>query len=367
MLFGRERHARRERHQRRLRVCDNAKRRWHQLTDLRGIDVDVDDLRVRRKRRRLSRDTIVEAAADVEQHVAALNRAIDVHPAVHPRHTEGERVIMRHRAQTMQFGHDRNAGLLGEVAQVAARAGLHDAVASESQRTLCLREQAHRRLYRIAAHHHLRRRRRAIARQVHLHVPSWNAPCCLRVLRDVDQHRPRPPRARDVKRFAKDAGQFLDRCHEKIVLRDRDRDAGDVDFLERIGAKQEARHLSSDRGQWRAVHPRIGDRRHEIRRARPTCPDAHADLTADARIAFGGVSRALLMTAEHVAQLRAVFPHRVVERHDAAARDTEEHIDIFANQRLTHDLRTGARRRRFSAVGGMGRSSCCGGAGLVAH
>ena len=62
----------------------------HELPDLRRVHVDVDDLRVRRERRRLARHAIVEPAADVEQHVAPLDRAIDVHPAVHARHAEAE-------------------------------------------------------------------------------------------------------------------------------------------------------------------------------------------------------------------------------------------------------------------------------------
>jgi hypothetical protein len=54
------------------------------------------------------------------------------------------------------------------------------------------------------------------------------------------------------------------------------------------------------------------------------------------------VTRALLMTTQHVADLIAVLPHRVVERHYRAAWNAEHHFDILAHESLAHNLRTGA-------------------------
>ena len=73
-----------------------------------------------------------------------------------------------------------------------------------------------------------------------------------------------------------------------------------------------------------SVHPRVGDRRDEVRRAGSARADAHADATGRARVALGGVTRALLVPAEHVVQLIGVLRQRVVERHDRAARDAED-------------------------------------------
>src|SRR5258705_10931884 len=40
-----------------------------------------------------------------------------------------------------------------------------------------------------------------------------------------------------------------------------------------------------------------------------------------------------------MAQLLAVFPHGVVERHDRPARDPKHHIHALANERFAHYLR----------------------------
>ena len=64
------------------------------------------------------------------------------------------------------------------------------------------------------------------------------------------------------------AGSSSHVLHEPRVLDDRHRDAGRVDLLERVGADQARAHLAGDADERRRVHPRVGDRRHEVRRAR---------------------------------------------------------------------------------------------------
>ena len=90
--------------------------------------------RSRGERRRLSCHAIVEAPADVDQHVALLDRAIDVHPAVHSRHADAERMILGECADAMQGGHHRNSGPLGEHAQLGDGAGDDHAMAGENER-----------------------------------------------------------------------------------------------------------------------------------------------------------------------------------------------------------------------------------------
>jgi hypothetical protein len=101
--------------------------------------------------------------------------------------------------------------------------------------------------------------------------------------------------------------------------------------------------MTRDRDERRAVHPCVSDRRDEVRRARSARRDAHAHSASStgARVAFGGVTRALFVPAEHVMQAIAVAVQRVVERHDRAAGYAEHHAHTFADERLTHDLRAG--------------------------
>ena len=68
----------------------------------------------------------------------------------------------------------------------------------------------------------------------------------LRVLGDVDQHRPRAARRRDMKCLAQTRRDVLGARDKIIVLSDRERDAGDVGFLKRVAANELAAHLARD-------------------------------------------------------------------------------------------------------------------------
>jgi hypothetical protein len=76
--------------------------------------------------------------------------------------------------------------------------------------------------------------------------PIKLAGALLRVLGDVDQHRPRPSGLRHVHRFANGVRDFIRAGHKIIVLGDGLRNAGDVGFLKRVRAKQLAAHLPRD-------------------------------------------------------------------------------------------------------------------------
>src|SRR2546429_2005736 len=68
----------------------------------------------------------------------------------------------------------------------------------------------------------------------------------LRVFRDVDQYRAGAPAFRDDKRFANRPRNVFRAGDHHVVLGDRHGDAGDVDFLKRIGAQNLAAHLPGD-------------------------------------------------------------------------------------------------------------------------
>ena len=76
--------------------------------------------------------------------------------------------------------------------------------------------------------------------------PHELARALLRVLGDVDQHRAGTARARDVEGFAHVVRDVIGAGHQVVVLGDRQRDAGDVGFLEGVGADQLAADLAGD-------------------------------------------------------------------------------------------------------------------------
>ena len=113
--------------------------------------------------------------------------------------------------------------------------------------------------------------------------------------------------------------------------------------------------MTGDRDKGGAVHPRVGDRCHEIGRAGPARRDAHTGFSGGARVAFRRVAGALLVTAENVTKAIAILPHRVVERHDRAAGDAEHHFDILAHECFAHHLCAGTLAGSGKGDGRSGR------------
>ena len=157
------------------------------------------------------------------------------------------------------------------------------------------------------------------------------------VLGDVDVDRTRTARAGDVERLGERAGQLVGVADEVVVLGHRQRDAVDVDLLERVLADEGGRHVAGDRDHRDGVQQGGADARDEVRRARTTGPEADADPAGHAGVAVGRVRATLLVADEDVAQL-GVVAQDVVERQDDAARVAEEDVDALAEEGLAHDV-----------------------------
>src|SRR5579871_5716717 len=298
------------------RVPDDGDGHAHVLADLRRVNIHVDDSGVRREGGCLAGHAVVEAPADVEEHVALLDGAIDVDPAVHAGHADRERMVFGESADAVQGGDNRDAGPLGQQAQLFHRAGLNDAVAGQDERLLGL----HQQLDGLPDLARAALVGRLIARQVQRRVPIRNRARLLGVLGHVNEDRARPAGGSDVERLLEHVGQLLDVLDQIIMLGDRHGDAGNVSLLEGVFAQYGAGDLAGDGDEGRAVHHRVRDGRDEVGRARPAGADADADPAGGAGVAFGGVPCALLVAAQHVAQPVAVVPHGVIERHDRPAR-----------------------------------------------
>ncbi len=125
----------------------------------------------------------------------------------------------------------------------------------------------------------------------------------LHVFRDVDHDRARAAARGDVERLVQHARQVGDVLDQIIVFGARPGDADRIAFLKRIVADQMRRHLAGDHDQRNGVAQRIGQAGDRIGRAGPGGDQHGADLAGRARIAFGGMHRALLMTHEDVVDL----------------------------------------------------------------
>ena len=163
-------------------------------------------------------------------------------------------------------------------------------------------------------------------------VPIELARSLLRILGDVDEHGSRPAGPRDGERLAHARRHVGGARHEIVVLGDRQRDAGDVGFLKRVGSDQLAADLTGDADDRRAVHHRRRDAGDHVGRPRTRGGDGDADLAARARVAVGHVRRALLVADEHVAN--RILQHGVVRGQDRAAGIAEHVLDVQVRERL---------------------------------
>src|SRR5581483_11866342 len=99
-------------------------------------------------------------------------------------------------------------------------------------------------------------------------------------------------------------------------------------LLEGVGADQVRVDLAGDRDERGRVHPRVGDRGHEVRRAGPGGRDRDARPAGRTGVALRHVAGALFVAGEHVPDRRAARD-RVVGGQDRPAGDAEHHVDAL--------------------------------------
>ena len=316
-----------------LRVADDRHLDRDVLADLGRVDVGVDDPGVRRVGADAAGDPVVEPHPDGDQEVGRLDRAVHVLPAVHPHVAVGQRILLVDRADAEQRPRDRDLGLLGERLELVPGLGDEDAVAGEDQRALGLGDLAGGELQLLGV---------ALgggpeAGHAGDHVVEGGvlgARLLLQgVLRDVDVDRARAAVGREVERLGDDVRDVVGVPDQVVVLRHRQRDAGDVDLLERVLADQGVGHVAGDRDHRDRVELGGGDRGDEVRGARAAGAHAHADPAAGAGVAVGRVAAALLVADEDVPDL-GVVAEDVVDREDDAARVAPQDVGALADERL---------------------------------
>ena len=108
------------------------------LADLGRVDIGVDDLGFGRKGIELSGHPVVEAGAQRDQQIAALQRRHRGNGAVHTRHAQVLPVAVRERAAGHQRGDHRDPGQLSQIPQLLGRLAADDA-ATDVEHRLCAR------------------------------------------------------------------------------------------------------------------------------------------------------------------------------------------------------------------------------------
>ena len=311
----------------------------------------MDLLRVWRVGLEVARHAVVEAHADGDDQVRVLDGLVDPGLAVHAHHAEVSGMSGRESAEAEQGAGDRNVCLFDELREGLGGLRLDDAVAREEDWTFCVLDELDgflellgqwRIVRTVAGEHDI------------VVIPFEDTAFLLCILGDVDDDRSRSPRTRDVERLANRRCDLLGLGHQVVVLGDRDGAAGDVGLLERVAADEVRRNLPGDADHRDRVEHGGGDARDQVGRAWARGCDTNTDLPRCARIAIRHVRSALLVARQHVVD--RVLDHRVVGRHDRAARISEADLDPLAYERFPDDLGSG--KRFADAILQLGIGGC---------
>ena len=241
------------------------------------------------------------------------------------------------RADAEQCHRDGNAGALRELAHERHRAREHDAVPGEDDRPARAVDELERRAAIGVGDRGARDADVAGVRRRRLLVVEL-ARRLLRVLGDVDEHGAGPARGGDGEGLAHGLGDVFGARHQVVVLGDRQRDAGDVGFLEGVRSDEAAADLSGDADNRRRVHHRGRDAGDHVGRARSGRRDGDPDAAARARVSVGHVRRTLFVPHEDVPDRKV--EHRVVGRKNGPAGVAEDVRHALAHQAFPQNLRS---------------------------
>ena len=188
------------------------------------------------------------------------------------------------------------------------------------------------------------------------------ARCVQHILRNIDQHRPRPTGSGDVKCLMHNAAEIIHIFHQIIMFGGTAGDAHRVGFLKRVGTDQMRWHLPCHTHQRNRIHQRIRQRCYGVRGPRPRGHHQHAHFASRARIAFGCVACTLFVPHQNMPQF-ILFKQRIIDRQHRTAGIAEHHVGTVIEHRLNHDFSPchfADRGFFFRLVAGSARGCGCG-------
>ena len=224
---------------------------------------------------RVANRTVVEAGADCQQNVAVLHAEVGFVGAMHAGHADPARVGGREGPQRHERGGDGSAGQVGQLHEFRMRMRGNDTATHVDHGALGSQQHLHGLLDlplvtlgdgRIGAHLDFATLGRVLA--------GGDGD----VLGDIDQHRARPARARNMEGAAHGFGEVLDVSHQEVVL---DAGAGDADrvtFLEGVFANGRSGHLAAQDHHGNGIHIGGGDACDSVGQTRATGHQCHTHL-----------------------------------------------------------------------------------------
>ena len=332
-----------------LGIANDGHVRFTNLANFGRVDINMDDLGVRREFIKLSGHAIAEAGTGGNNEVAFRHGHVGVFGTMHAHGAQAQRMRAGEATFAEQRGNHGDLHSFRKRLQFLARMGAHDAAACVEQRALRGLDERGRLLDLLG----IALVRGAIAGNVHAIGIVEHHFGALQIARNIDEHGTRTASRGDIECLAERLGKVVGRLQKEAVLHDGHGDAHNVRLLERVSADDSARDLARDNHHRNGIHVCGRDARHRVRGTRAARHQHNANLARGARVAVGHVRGALFVAGEHMVQLLAVV-QRVVNFDGLATGVAEHGVDAFGLKRS--DNRLGARHRFALVLGVAARS-----------
>ena len=238
-------------------------------------------------------------------------------------------MILGHRAFRRKRRHDGQRVGLGELDEIVRRARPERAAPDVNQRPLRRLEQLDQLIDIVGIGTETHTPGLVIRRKVRLRHAD--------VLRDLDDHRPRPSGARQRKGAAKHFRDSFRRRHAEGPLRHGLKRVEIRNFLKHSFRQLLARAVTEDNHQRHTIGEGIHDSGKSIAAPRALGDHRDADLAGAARIAVGDVHRRLLMARQDQSHL-AIFMQGVEDRQNIVARQCGHEFYLFGLENIDYGI-----------------------------
>ena len=301
----------------------------HVFVELRGVDVDVDDVGLSGILTYVARYPVVEAHAYGDEQVAFVGLDIGGHAAVHAQHALVERVVGRDGRETQQGAAHGNVGLFGQSGQFGFGLGDEHALSGQDKGFAGLVDEAGG----LIDFGRLDGRVGVVAADELAGLVVEVGQSRLGIFGKVEHYRAGTSVAGNVEGAGHGPGNLVAAAYLVAPFGDRLGDAHHVGLLEGVGAQQRRTYLPRDDDERRAVHHGIRQASDDVGCRRSRGDHDYARFARYPGISLSGVCGSLFVPYENVFQFVAIVVKYVEYGHDGSARVSEDILCIFCDKR----------------------------------
>ena len=246
-------------------IPDNCHVRGAVLGYFRRVNIEVDNLRLRRETVQGPGHAVIETRAQRHDEIAALEGSHRGNGAVHPRHPQVMGMGIGYGAAGRQGGDHRGTGQVTQLGNLAGNPGAH----RPSPHVEHGAGRGGNKPGSFAYRGGIRLAGRAVSGQIQARGPHKFCFLVLRGFRDIHEDGAGAPARRQVKSFDQAGRNIIGIGDEERMLDHGHGGTHDIGFLEGIGSDGRRSHLAGDGHQRDRIHIGIEQRGDEVGSPRP--------------------------------------------------------------------------------------------------